>query len=212
MCFDFDVGATARTRIMVRPARNIFCIASDIKIFAVTETWCAVFGGGTAALLVCRKCVIPRSAALEAWRRQPFGVRYPSNPLIQHEKLQDSPKMNRCCALFALLPALRCVSRSARAMMEAAEVAMVANPTDQKALDQLLQAQATFEAVGGHTQDRTVAQVMHFPRCTILYVTLCTAHRVSVCFSRCCVGDGFRCHTTSGVASSPNKNIRHPLS
>lgn len=56
--------------------------------------------------------------------------------------------------------------------MEAAEAAMVANPTDQKALDQLLQAQATFEAVGGNTQDRTVAQVIHFPPYTVLDVTL----------------------------------------
>lgn len=43
--------------------------------------------------------------------------------------------------------------------MEAAEAAVTADPADQDALDKLLQAQATFEAVGGLTQDRTVAQV-----------------------------------------------------
>lgn len=43
--------------------------------------------------------------------------------------------------------------------MEAAEKTMIENPTEQKALDRLLQAQATYEAVGGLTQDRLVAQV-----------------------------------------------------
>lgn len=37
---------------------------------------------------------------------------------------------------------------------------------DQKALDRLLQAQATFEAVGGMTQDRLVAQVRAALRCS----------------------------------------------
>lgn len=43
--------------------------------------------------------------------------------------------------------------------MEAAEATMIESPMDQKALDRLLQAQATYEAVGGLTQDRLVAQV-----------------------------------------------------
>ena len=47
----------------------------------------------------------------------------------------------------------------ARDAMEAAEAQIVADPMDQKALDRLMQAQATFEAVGGMTQDRLVAQV-----------------------------------------------------
>lgn len=47
--------------------------------------------------------------------------------------------------------------------MEAAEAQMVANPMDQKALDRLMQAQSTFEAVGGMTQDRLVAQVNMIP-------------------------------------------------
>ena len=45
--------------------------------------------------------------------------------------------------------------------MEAAEKNMIDNPMDQKALDRLLQAQATYEAVGGLTQDRLVAQVIY---------------------------------------------------
>lgn len=48
---------------------------------------------------------------------------------------------------------------SARAVMEAAEAKMIEDPMDQKALDRLLEAQATYEAVGGLTQDRLVAQV-----------------------------------------------------
>ncbi|CAM9132604.1 unnamed protein product [Laminaria digitata] len=44
--------------------------------------------------------------------------------------------------------------------MEAAEARIVADPMDQKALDRLMQAQATFEAVGGLTQDRLVAQIL----------------------------------------------------
>lgn len=48
---------------------------------------------------------------------------------------------------------------SARAVMEAAEAKMIESPMDQKALDRFLQAQATYEAVGGLTQDRLVAQV-----------------------------------------------------
>lgn len=47
----------------------------------------------------------------------------------------------------------------ARDAMEAAEADIEANPMDQKALDRLMQAQSTFEAVGGMTQDRLVAQV-----------------------------------------------------
>lgn len=47
----------------------------------------------------------------------------------------------------------------AREVMEKAEAKMIEAPMDQKALDRLLQAQATFEAVGGLTQDRLVAQV-----------------------------------------------------
>lgn len=43
--------------------------------------------------------------------------------------------------------------------MEAAEAHMIASPMDQKALERLMQAQSTFEAVGGMTQDRLVAQV-----------------------------------------------------
>ena len=43
--------------------------------------------------------------------------------------------------------------------MEAAEKNMIENPMEQKALDRFLQAQATYEAVGGLTQDRLVAQV-----------------------------------------------------
>lgn len=50
------------------------------------------------------------------------------------------------------------VDRS-RAVMEAAEQKMIDSPMDQKALDRFLQAQATYEAVGGLTQDRLVAQV-----------------------------------------------------
>ncbi|CAN0018833.1 unnamed protein product [Pylaiella littoralis] len=48
----------------------------------------------------------------------------------------------------------------AREVMEEAEAKMIAAPMDQKALDRLLQAQATFEAVGGLTQDRLVAQIL----------------------------------------------------
>lgn len=48
---------------------------------------------------------------------------------------------------------------SARAVMEAAEAKMIEDPMNQKALDRLLEAQATYEAVGGLTQDRLVAQV-----------------------------------------------------
>lgn len=36
---------------------------------------------------------------------------------------------------------------------------MSSDPTDQRAMDRFLEAQATFEAVGGLTQDRRVAQV-----------------------------------------------------
>lgn len=43
--------------------------------------------------------------------------------------------------------------------MEAAEAKMIEDPMNQKALDRLLEAQATYEAVGGLTQDRLVAQV-----------------------------------------------------
>ncbi len=50
---------------------------------------------------------------------------------------------------------------SARAVMEAAEAKMIEDPMNQKALDRLLEAQATYEAVGGLTQDRLVAQVQH---------------------------------------------------
>lgn len=53
--------------------------------------------------------------------------------------------------------------------MEAAEADIVANAMDQKALDRLMQAQSTFEAVGGMTQDRLVAQVY------IMFITVvCT--------------------------------------
>lgn len=44
--------------------------------------------------------------------------------------------------------------------MEAAETAMIESPMDQKMLDRLLQAQSTYEAVGGLTQDKLVAQVI----------------------------------------------------
>lgn len=47
----------------------------------------------------------------------------------------------------------------ARAAMEAAETKMIEEPMNQKALDRFLEAQATYEAVGGLTQDRRVAQV-----------------------------------------------------
>lgn len=43
--------------------------------------------------------------------------------------------------------------------MERAEAKVIEDPMNQKALDRLLQAQATYEAVGGLTQDRLVAQV-----------------------------------------------------
>lgn len=52
----------------------------------------------------------------------------------------------------------------ARDAMEAAEAQIEADPLDQKALDRLMQAQATFEAVGGMTQDRLVAQVSWLER------------------------------------------------
>lgn len=48
----------------------------------------------------------------------------------------------------------------AREVMEAAETAMIESPMDQKALDKFLQAQATYEAVGGLTQDKLVAQIL----------------------------------------------------
>lgn len=48
--------------------------------------------------------------------------------------------------------------------MDAAEKKMIENPMDQKALDRFLQAQATYEAVGGLTQDRLVAQVFTIER------------------------------------------------
>lgn len=50
--------------------------------------------------------------------------------------------------------------------MEAAEAKMIEEPMNQKALDRFLEAQATYEAVGGLTQDRRVAQV----RCGVLCV------------------------------------------
>eukprot|EP00903_Cladosiphon_okamuranus_P014012 g13030.t1 len=49
---------------------------------------------------------------------------------------------------------------NSRAVMDAAEKKMIENPMDQKALDRFLQAQATYEAVGGLTQDRLVAQIL----------------------------------------------------
>ncbi|CAN0063006.1 unnamed protein product [Ectocarpus sp. 12 AP-2014] len=48
----------------------------------------------------------------------------------------------------------------ARAAMERAEAKVIEDPMNQKALDRLLQAQATYEAVGGLTQDRLVAQIL----------------------------------------------------
>ncbi|CAN0202767.1 unnamed protein product [Ascophyllum nodosum] len=48
----------------------------------------------------------------------------------------------------------------AREAMEAAEAKVVEDPMSQKALDRLLETQATFEAVGGMTQDRLVAQIL----------------------------------------------------
>eukprot|EP00752_Nemacystus_decipiens_P011899 g10551.t1 len=47
-----------------------------------------------------------------------------------------------------------------RARMDAAEQKMIENPMDQKALDRFLQAQATYDAVGGLTQDKLVAQIL----------------------------------------------------
>lgn len=75
---------------------------------------------------------------------------------------------------------------SARAAMEAAEAAVVAEPTNQKALDKLLQAQATFEAVGGLTQDRVVAQVpprSHVQGCLVFCVGVMSF--CAVCYRRC---------------------------
>lgn len=51
--------------------------------------------------------------------------------------------------------------------MEAAEAKMVQDPLDQNALDSLMQAQSTFEAVGGMTQDRLVAQVEYVYRLSV---------------------------------------------
>ena len=65
--------------------------------------------------------------------------------------------------LFTSLPLYLFLPCRARDAMEAAEAQMVADPMDQKALDRLMQAQATFEAVGGMTQDRLVAQVIMIP-------------------------------------------------
>ncbi|CBJ26283.1 ABC transporter, ATP-binding protein [Ectocarpus siliculosus] len=48
----------------------------------------------------------------------------------------------------------------AHAAMERAEAKVIEDPMNQKALDRLLQAQATYEAVGGLTQDRLVAQIL----------------------------------------------------
>lgn len=60
----------------------------------------------------------------------------------------------------AAVPVARVIpDRSAREAMEAAEAEVEANPKDQRALERLLQTQTTFEAVGGLTQDKTVAQV-----------------------------------------------------
>lgn len=90
---------------------------------------------------------------------------------------------------------------SAREVMERAEAKMIAAPMDQKALDRLLQAQATFEAVGGLTQDRLVAQVHYFHNVCIfvyLYViqhhTFCTHPSDTTRFSKA------NCSTTRGVS------------
>ena len=57
------------------------------------------------------------------------------------------------------VPSYDIVLCRAREAMEAAEAKVVEDPMSQKALDRLLETQATFEAVGGMTQDRLVAQV-----------------------------------------------------
>jgi hypothetical protein len=83
----------------------------------------------------------------------------------------------------------------AKAAMDSAEarVAADADGSDTQALEDMLNAMATFEAVGGYTQDKTVAEVytahthIHMLLC-IYFVLVCTrctcAAGIALCVSR----------------------------
>lgn len=78
-----------------------------------------------------------------------------------------------------------CVRPSAREAMEAAEADMVVNSGDESAVDRLLKAQTTFEAVGGLTQDKTVARVRETcGRVVYFAIGIIYAHLYSVGVSR----------------------------
>jgi hypothetical protein len=68
----------------------------------------------------------------------------------------DSTRKQVCSEMHAI--------NDAKAAMDSAEarVAADADGSDTQALEDMLNAMATFEAVGGYTQDKTVAEVYYF--------------------------------------------------